>query len=345
MGKKRAAKVVEEKPEVWCFYCERDFEDERILIQHQKAKHFKCDFCHKKLTTAGGLVVHCLQVHKETVSKVPNAKPEKESVEYEIYGMAGIPDEFLSDAAKERKKQDNQQPQAAMPAPMSGGYMGQPPHNPYMNMQFNLSMGQPPGMSFGLPPPLPPPHMQQFQQPGQVPPPPMPNSYPNQQPSFTPLPPQFNQQQQQQFMPPLVGRMPPPMPPRFPPSMPMSGMLAPALPPSMYQQPLNPQMLPPPPNGAYSSDTYLAPPQPLDQQYAGSTSEGNNTSQQNGSILPAPTQAPPAAASTDVNLINLIWTDEEFCMEEIRARLPKYKVNITDHISAQPITLQSYAVF
>lgn len=43
-------------------YCNREFEDEKILIQHQKAKHFKCHICHKKLYTGPGLQIHCAQV-------------------------------------------------------------------------------------------------------------------------------------------------------------------------------------------------------------------------------------------------------------------------------------------
>ena len=38
----------------WCYYCERDFDDLKILISHQKAKHFKCDRCGRRLNTAGG---------------------------------------------------------------------------------------------------------------------------------------------------------------------------------------------------------------------------------------------------------------------------------------------------
>lgn len=63
--KKRAAAV----SDIWCYYCDREFDDEKILVQHQKAKHFKCHVCHKKLSTAGGMSIHVLQVHKETVSK------------------------------------------------------------------------------------------------------------------------------------------------------------------------------------------------------------------------------------------------------------------------------------
>lgn len=33
---------------------ERDFEDLKLLISHQKAKHFKCDECGRRLNTAGG---------------------------------------------------------------------------------------------------------------------------------------------------------------------------------------------------------------------------------------------------------------------------------------------------
>lgn len=47
-------------------YCNRDFDDEKILIQHQKAKHFKCHICHKKLYTGPGLAIHCMQVRKRS---------------------------------------------------------------------------------------------------------------------------------------------------------------------------------------------------------------------------------------------------------------------------------------
>jgi len=35
MGRKKK-RYEEEKP--WCFYCDREFDDEKILLQHQKAK-------------------------------------------------------------------------------------------------------------------------------------------------------------------------------------------------------------------------------------------------------------------------------------------------------------------
>lgn len=75
----------------WCWYCNREFDDEKILIQHQKAKHFKCNLCHKKLYTGPGLAIHCMQVHKESIEKVPHALQSRNNIEIEIYGMEGIP--------------------------------------------------------------------------------------------------------------------------------------------------------------------------------------------------------------------------------------------------------------
>ena len=57
--KKRASEL-----DAWCWYCDREFEDEKVLIQHQKARHFKCPFCPRRLNTAGGLAVNLGQVHK-----------------------------------------------------------------------------------------------------------------------------------------------------------------------------------------------------------------------------------------------------------------------------------------
>lgn len=65
MGKKKKNKQ-EEKP--WCFYCDREFNDEATLVQHQRNKHYKCPECNRKLNTAQGLKVHAYQVHKLNVT-------------------------------------------------------------------------------------------------------------------------------------------------------------------------------------------------------------------------------------------------------------------------------------
>lgn len=78
----RSRFIVQQILRPWCWYCEREFEDEKgasscfpaspsayavrhaVLMQHQKAKHFKCNLCPRRLNTAGGLAVHIQQVHK-----------------------------------------------------------------------------------------------------------------------------------------------------------------------------------------------------------------------------------------------------------------------------------------
>ncbi|KAL6567175.1 Protein SUPPRESSOR OF FRI 4 [Orobanche gracilis] len=115
MGKKKKRGAVDK---VWCYYCDREFEDEKILVQHQKAKHYKCHVCHKKLSTAGGMAIHVLQVHKEQVSKVPNAKPGRESTDIEIYGMQGIPPDALASHYGE-EEEDNPSKAAKVDLPTS----------------------------------------------------------------------------------------------------------------------------------------------------------------------------------------------------------------------------------
>lgn len=150
MGRKKKKQL---KP--WCWYCNREFDDEKILIQHQKAKHFKCHICHKKLYTGPGLSIHCMQVHKEKVDKVPNALPGRNNIEIEIYGMEGIPEEDLKEHEKHKLgKGDNRQPQADSDEDSNSC----PPNSSYFNGGQMPATSMPPYVPPGAPnmPPLPP---------------------------------------------------------------------------------------------------------------------------------------------------------------------------------------------
>ncbi|KAH0475737.1 MAG: uncharacterized protein KVP18_002896 [Porospora cf. gigantea A] len=92
MGRKKRS-ALELQP--FCYYCERHFTDEKVLIEHQKAKHFKCNECNRKLDTATGLVVHKLQVHKSTIRAVPNAIEQRDDATMIIHGMEGVPAHIL----------------------------------------------------------------------------------------------------------------------------------------------------------------------------------------------------------------------------------------------------------
>ncbi|XP_056648754.1 BUB3-interacting and GLEBS motif-containing protein ZNF207 [Diorhabda sublineata] len=141
----------------WCWYCNREFEDEKILIQHQKAKHFKCHICHKKLYTGPGLSIHCMQVHKETIDKVPNSLPNRSNVDIEIYGMEGIPAADLRE--HERQKQgsrpqndsgsDDDEPAVKRPKPE--GLLGSAPGVMQGVPNMMPGMMPPPGMPPGMP--------------------------------------------------------------------------------------------------------------------------------------------------------------------------------------------------
>jgi hypothetical protein len=85
------------RPVIFCYYCDRVFESERVLIQHQRSKHFKCPECNKRVSSAHGMMVHMFQVHKETIESVPGAKSGRDSFEMEIFGMDGVPIELIAE--------------------------------------------------------------------------------------------------------------------------------------------------------------------------------------------------------------------------------------------------------
>ncbi|XP_036329157.1 BUB3-interacting and GLEBS motif-containing protein ZNF207 isoform X1 [Rhagoletis pomonella] len=135
----------------WCWYCNREFDDEKILVQHQKAKHFKCHICHKKLYTGPGLSIHCMQVHKETVDKVPNSLPNRSNIEVEIFGMDGIPAEDV----REHERQKN------------GGKSDSDDDEPAAKKKVEIPLTAPPPMM--MPPNMMPPMMGQFGPMGMMP--------------------------------------------------------------------------------------------------------------------------------------------------------------------------------
>ncbi|ERT01694.1 hypothetical protein HMPREF1624_02947 [Sporothrix schenckii ATCC 58251] len=131
MGKKRRnyPNLEELLDRAWCYYCERDFEDLKLLISHQKAKHFKCERCGRRLNTAGGLSVHMNQVHKETLSQVENALEGREGLDVEIFGMEGIPEAALQQHQQQitddfHKNRADRQAATGNPPPGQGMGMG-----------------------------------------------------------------------------------------------------------------------------------------------------------------------------------------------------------------------------
>lgn len=126
MGKKKttgnpAAKVTIAKP--FCFFCDRTFDDENVLLQHQRGRHFRCAECDDtqirgKCESVQGLIVHTLKVHGKALARVPNSLEGRHKPEANVYGMDGIPDDLLAERGYERKTSENVQPeQEAAPPP------------------------------------------------------------------------------------------------------------------------------------------------------------------------------------------------------------------------------------
>lgn len=348
MGKKKK----KAPPKVWCFYCDREFDDEKILIQHQKAKHFKCTVCHKKLSTAGGLVIHVLQVHKQTITKVPNAKPQRESTELEIFGMEGIPADIL--AAHDVDPDDEKPAKAAkvdVPTFSVGALITSssivPPQPVFPPMP---SMYAPPLPGAPRPPVWPPqPSVSQA----------WPPSYPFPRPPMVaperapmPVPQPLFPIQGAVTVPPIPGFPQPPPQPLFPIHSSVPQVSAPMLQ-TQHSFPGPPGALPgvPPPvvgNSLPSSmgapgetppgeiqhasltltstlpNSHAAPaPPPIAGQhmYAAAPNTGAPC------IGPPPVIANRAPGQTTANEVYLVWDDEAMSMEERRLSLPRYQVH------------------
>jgi len=99
------------------------------------------------------MVVHVFQVHKENITKVPNAKPGRDSIQFEIYGMEGIPDE--NGLALEKQLDPSAYPSGAMPPGGNPNISGLPSQIPLGAVGGPVILGGPmnlPGM--GPPPPM-----------------------------------------------------------------------------------------------------------------------------------------------------------------------------------------------
>ncbi|XP_063241849.1 BUB3-interacting and GLEBS motif-containing protein ZNF207 isoform X2 [Bacillus rossius redtenbacheri] len=315
MGRK---KKKQSKP--WCWYCNREFDDEKILIQHQKAKHFKCHICHKKLYTGPGLSIHCMQVHKETIDKVPNSLPNRSNIEIEIYGMEGIPPEDLKEHERQRQGgrpgspssgEEDPPPKKAKPEGLLGN--GPAPLPTPASLMQNLIQPQSSVNPGGMPP-----HMGQFGPMG-----------PHMMGHMTPMGPHFMGHGRMPIMGPMGGMAPGPM-------HPMNMNAQPGNQPPLPQQnkPLFPSAAgavttsTPAPVGAdfkpITSSSSLAPIGPVKPTFPAYSSTNTSSSQTN-------TPAPPPEESKKVALINttgasskIIHPQEDISLEEVRAKHPKY---------------------
>ena len=98
--KKRGVEVLSP----FCHYCDKEFLNANILLQHQKNRHFACRLCNRKYSTAASLATHMSQVHDRVLEKVPNAMAKRDQVDLHIYGMEGVPAEVIEDRLRRKVK-------------------------------------------------------------------------------------------------------------------------------------------------------------------------------------------------------------------------------------------------
>ncbi|KAL8114234.1 hypothetical protein AgCh_021187 [Apium graveolens] len=339
--KKRAAAV----SDIWCYYCDREFDDEKILVQHQKAKHFKCHVCHKKLSTAGGMSIHVLQVHKETVSKVPNAKEGRESTDIEIYGMQGIPAEAMAAHYGEDEDTPSKIGKVDVPASQFAGAL-----------PGSLGIRYPPPTTVGAMPPCYNPAVPMPRVGWPIPPRPQP--WLVQRPGVLVSQPGALGMVQQPLFP--VQNFRPPMPsttsPGLQPSLTVAPPVLPVSAPATVSQPLFPVAnnnisAPAPPFSALFSTT--VPLSSSAEHNSSSDLHGNNISSlassyhtpgfpggalvnshsyASGPNTSGPSIGPPPVIANKppqpaTNEVYLVWDDEALSMEERRMALPKYQVH------------------
>ncbi|XP_062096499.1 protein SUPPRESSOR OF FRI 4 [Humulus lupulus] len=329
MGKKK--KRVASK--VWCYYCDREFDDEKILVQHQKAKHFKCHVCHKKLSTASGMAIHVLQVHKESVTKVPNAKSGRESTEIEIYGMQGIPDDIL--AAHYGEEDED------APSKVAKGDILSTPLGPMV--PGSMSIAYPPQPALGAMPPM-------YNSSVPVPPnawpiPRLQHWYPHSTAVSIPQSAPLGGYAQQPLFP--VQNVRPPMPSSVPPAL-QPVQMNPGLPTSAPPIPVSQPLFPvggnnnvPTQNVAFSTSvlsTSIPPSSTVDDRASLDAHSGvqliNSHSYASGPNTGGPSIGPPPvitnktpATQPATNEVYLVWDDEAMSMEERRMSLSQYQVH------------------
>uniref|UniRef100_A0A8C5LC50 C2H2-type domain-containing protein n=1 Tax=Jaculus jaculus TaxID=51337 RepID=A0A8C5LC50_JACJA len=300
----------------------KDFDDENILIQHQKAKHFNCHICHKKLYTGPGLAIHCMQVHKETIDAVLNAIPGRTDIELDIYGM-------------EVRKRSNKmilvnvmmmslQPQPVQPQQRYIPPMAQPGLPPLPG-----APGMPPGIPLlmpGMPPVIPGiKYTQSFcgenimmpmggmMPPGHGIPPLMPGIPPMTQAQAVSAAGILNRP------PAPTATVPAPQPPVTKPLFPSAGQAQAAVPGPVGTdfKPVN-----------NTPATTTEPPKPTFPSYTQSTASTTSTTNSTSAKPPSSITSKPATLTTTSATSKLIHPDEDISLEERRAQLPKYQRNL-----------------
>ena len=120
MGRKKQKVNHARKDDFWCYFCDREFNSEASLLDHQMMRHFSCTMCRRRGSNVMGLSTHVAQVHKTVLGCVPEALPGRDDPKIcaNVFGMNNIP----PDALKERRVKlgiVDEEPARYLPSPAS----------------------------------------------------------------------------------------------------------------------------------------------------------------------------------------------------------------------------------
>lgn len=155
MGRKRKRFTPHALNRVFCYYCDRTFQNEHELLMHQREKHLRCPSCSKRMLSVPSLMIHASQMHNVSLSVVPNAIPGRDKIDLDVLGMQGIPEEYYDKVQAQKKRvldpnyrsnsYLNLKPTTPMPAPS---------HSPPL-LHSNASLSDLPNGTFATHLPLP----------------------------------------------------------------------------------------------------------------------------------------------------------------------------------------------
>lgn len=101
LGANEAPEVAEST--LFCYYCDREFDDVKTLIHHQRTKHFCCGECGRTFGSVTSLRVHMLNSYKKSLKEVPHAMSGRENPDVVVHGMDGLPQDILEERIQKSK--------------------------------------------------------------------------------------------------------------------------------------------------------------------------------------------------------------------------------------------------
>lgn len=81
----------------FCYYCDREFDDVKSLVHHQRLRHFCCKESGRTFDSITGLRVHMLNAFKKSLKEVPNSMTGRENPNVDVRGMDGLPKGILEE--------------------------------------------------------------------------------------------------------------------------------------------------------------------------------------------------------------------------------------------------------